>query len=440
MQIVRANDNINVSDSAGRAVYSLRAGTCYALHDSEVASALRGGSVEWVATLDSRLRMYAGQTLSNERLVLPFIGRLGDALVTASCLQALCEVFPGVTIDIACASTAREVFELCPNFGELLSYPIADSQLAEYDFYMSFEDVASISRGSQRSMFDLFSRCLNTPKPSKPVSLCVPESAKTTMTRVLSRTRPPLGPPLVRGDQEDDIATTAKSGLAFESPDTESFAAAPDDAETRAPASENPTRCVAVQIGDESSLRSYPADLTAELIKRLSDEGFAVTLIGESQTPTFAHAAHEPRALACADADRDGCYKIETSYSEALPPATVLDLRGQTETVAELAATIEQMDIVITGDSFLLHLAGSLGVPTVAIFAPTDAVTACDYPTAAPLTSNAKCSPCGVAFGACPEGHKECIAHRDKSLSPQAIVDRVIIVALRTTEGLGMCK
>lgn len=111
-----------------------------------------------------------------------------------------------------------------------------------------------------------------------------------------------------------------------------------------------------------------------------------------------------------------------------VPPA-VHDLLGQTPTVADLAAVLEQMQVVVTGDSLPLHLAGALGVTTLSIFTSTDAVIASDYPSVTAWQSDATCSPCRLADGECPLGHSECVAHRVSSLSPRRIVEHVLSAA-----------
>ena len=83
------------------------------------------------------------------------------------------------------------------------------------------------------------------------------------------------------------------------------------------------------------------------------------------------------------------------------------------------------MSALVTGDSFPMHLAGAMGVPTIAVFTATDRVLGSDYPSVTALQSATECSPCRIAIGSCPLGHNECIAHRDASIDPQAIVDRV---------------
>ena len=86
---------------------------------------------------------------------------------------------------------------------------------------------------------------------------------------------------------------------------------------------------------------------------------------------------------------------------------------------------ISQLDLLVTADSFPMHLAGAMGVPTLTIFTATDPSLVSDYASVTALPSGAECSPCRVAEGACPLGHGECVAHRDLSVAPEAIVRRI---------------
>ncbi len=347
MQLIKTIGPVSANNNSNQPAYTLEPNETYALYDNETAAAMRFETVQWVATFDARLPNYAGQSLTNERLVLPFIGRLGDALITAACLKALRDTYPDVTIDIACLPAAKEVFQLTPTLGELLTYPLRADQLDAYNYHLSFEDIASIPNATRLSLFDLFSTCLNTPRPNRPVSLNIPESVATS-------------------------------------------SALPPTQQQR----------VAIHVGEPDSLRTYPIDLTINLANELCQNNIEVILFGAPS------AQHE-------------------SINTNLAPQ-VKNRIGKTTAIADLAATLQQMDVIITGDSFPLHLAAALNINTIALFAPTDSAIAIDYKTITTIESQATCSPCGVAFGACPIAHPTCIAHNDVSLAPKRIAIQVI--------------
>ena len=59
------------------------------------------------------------------------------------------------------------------------------------------------------------------------------------------------------------------------------------------------------------------------------------------------------------------------------------------------AALVEQADLVICPDSSILHLAGALWKPTIAIFGPIAVESRCNhYPTVKPISLKLRCQPC----------------------------------------------
>ena len=89
MQIVEALGEARVLDADGQAAYNLRAGRQYLLYDCEVAHGLRDAALKLTVGLDRVLPVYRRHPLDRQRLILPFIGRQGDAVVAASCVAAL---------------------------------------------------------------------------------------------------------------------------------------------------------------------------------------------------------------------------------------------------------------------------------------------------------------------------------------------------------------
>jgi heptosyltransferase-2 len=102
------------------------------------------------------------------------------------------------------------------------------------------------------------------------------------------------------------------------------------------------------------------------------------------------------------------------------------NLAGRT-TVRELAARIAGLELFLANDSGPMHLAGALGVPTVAIFGSTDPRVTC--PWAAERTRVVRrelpCSPCHART--CPLQHHACM--RD-------ITAQDVIRAARSLENL----
>jgi lipopolysaccharide heptosyltransferase II len=66
-------------------------------------------------------------------------------------------------------------------------------------------------------------------------------------------------------------------------------------------------------------------------------------------------------------ADRPLVDRVRTQ----LPPAHVIDVTGD-ESLLGLAAIVERLDLMITGDTGPMHIAAAVGTPIVAVFGPSD--------------------------------------------------------------------
>ncbi|MGB2984419.1 MAG: glycosyltransferase family 9 protein [Phycisphaerae bacterium] len=400
VQIVEAIADANVLDASGQETYSLRAGCRYILYDAEAGNGLRDGALRLIGGLDRVLPFYNRQPLTRHRLILPFIGRQGDAVVAASCLETLKERYTDVTIDVAAPDPAQAVLRLLPRLGELRPYPLEAERIDDYDYYLSFEEIEAVPQGSQRSCADVFSTCLRTPKPNHPPSVTVPADAQARW-------------------------------------------AFPPTARLR----------VAVHVGRSDNLRSYPRDLLLELARRLVDQGCEVYLIGAADPTSLLQpdpsnlGLEAPRGLKPAARPVPVCSRGLKPAARPVPvcprglkPAArgdsdecllssatehVKNLVGQTQSPGDLAAVLEQMQALVTGDSFPMHLAGAMGVATIALFTTTDAVIGSDYVSVEAVQSQASCSPCRIAEGVCPLGHRKCTAYHNPSVNPESVVERV---------------
>jgi lipopolysaccharide heptosyltransferase I len=108
---------------------------------------------------------------------------------------------------------------------------------------------------------------------------------------------------------------------------------------------------------------------------------------------------------------------------QAQAGVTVINAVDRTS-VLEMAAIIEGAAVVVTGDTGPLHIAAALGVPTVALFGPTDPeIYAPLGPQHAILFNKLACSFCHKVI--CPLGHGRCML----SITPEAVVQKVYSVA-----------
>lgn len=164
-----------------------------------------------------------------------------------------------------------------------------------------------------------------------------------------------------------------------------------------AAAAPSPIPLVGIGAGEPSALRSYPAHLLRELVVKVVEAEFGCVL--------FGHA--------------DGSWNIPVC------PPIVTDMRSKTPTVLELAVWLKAVDVVVSHDSFILHLAGALGRPLVGLFAPTTPLLAAPYPTASTLASTLACAPCHAPGDQCPRGLDRCVAWDAESVAPGALLEAV---------------
>jgi lipopolysaccharide heptosyltransferase II len=90
--------------------------------------------------------------------------------------------------------------------------------------------------------------------------------------------------------------------------------------------------------------------------------------------PRFADVARKLTAqrgarivLTGAEPDR----AMVDAVKAALDPASVIDVSGRADLV-ELAAVLDAVDLLVTGDTGPMHLAAAVGTPVVAVFGPSD--------------------------------------------------------------------
>lgn len=135
--------------------------------------------------------------------------------------------------------------------------------------------------------------------------------------------------------------------------------------------------------GSRSHLKRWDASGFAQVADRLAaEQGAQVLLVGdEEERPISRHVKGVMRQPA-------------------------MDLTGKT-TLRQLAALLAKAALVVTNDSAMLHAAEIMGVPTVAIFGPTDEQKYGPRdPRSTVIRRSLICAPCELAL--CPY-HHECM-------------------------------
>jgi hypothetical protein len=284
--------------------------------------------------------------------LFPFVGRLGDALVSCACFRELARDKSAAVTFAATAATRGFLGHVDAPI-DRIPYPVTFDQLAGFTHHLSLEGLDDLPGARGRSLGDLFSECLGTPRPTRPA---------------------PVG-----------ISDAVRSSWLLEGV---------------------PRPRVGIQLTRPRSPRSYPVGQALELSRLLVERRTPVLLLGRTEEVTDALPHHPP---------------------------WIHNLVGRTRTVEELAAVVGQLDLLVSPDSLLMHLAAALGVANLVLFTSTDPVLAGDYPLAEAMTSGVTCCPCGVAEGACPEGYSTCVGPDHPNLRPGRIA-RAIAAKLKTIE------
>lgn len=141
--------------------------------------------------------------------------------------------------------------------------------------------------------------------------------------------------------------------------------------------------------------KRWPAERYAALVRQLHEElGAQCVLFGSSEEAPLAS---------------------EVAAASQVPVTT---LAGKT-TLAEFVELISGCDAYVTNDTGTMHVAAALGVPTIALFGPTNEhETAPLGPRAEMIAGVAECRPCKLRH--CPIDHR-CMT----SISPDAVLKRV---------------
>jgi hypothetical protein len=94
--------------------------------------------------------------------------------------------------------------------------------------------------------------------------------------------------------------------------------------------------------------------------------------------------------------------------------------------IHELAALLDQMDLVVGVDSFVAHLAGLLGKRTLVLLSTTGENYFHHYRAVSVCSSRLVCAPCFHVSNTCPIGHARCVAFYHESMGTDLLVSWIV--------------
>jgi heptosyltransferase-2 len=146
-------------------------------------------------------------------------------------------------------------------------------------------------------------------------------------------------------------------------------------------------KIAAICVGSEWETKIWPAERVAALARILARRGMRPVLLGGPREKELA--ARVGGAGACVDTTGNA--------------------------VGDALAILSMSALCVGGDTGLVHAARALGVPTVALFGPTDSGAHFFGPRERAVSLGLSCSPCSEhGSRRCPLGHHRCLRDLDE--------------------------
>ena len=304
------------------------------------------------------------------RVLLLRLERIGDLLMTLDALGAVRRRLPDAELHLVVGSWNAELAGLIPavDHVETLDVPWLSRERAPtalgplaaqtarwrrqgFDLAINFEpdirsNLLAAASGAARGV-GFGSKgggaLLTDPQPYDPSS-----HVAANALRLVERALPSAG------GRADEIDQAAESPHAFDDDDASSALRIPEHARARAArllaARDGSGPLIGFNPGAGRAVKEWPAERFATAASRLS-EPMEATFVLLGSAAERSHAEAVTRAL----------------------PAGIrtIDLVGKAPLV-DLAAVLERMALLITGDTGPMHLAAAVGTPVLAIFGPSD--------------------------------------------------------------------
>ena len=228
MRAIRPRHALEAPVEHGRRSIHLRGDAAYVMHDVEAQSGVRAGVLDVDDVLPPPpLCISCDGPNQGRRLVMPFIGCLGDASSILAVLAELKRRAPGRTVHVATTPGPAELFAMSDIVDELLPYPLTLEAWRTFDSYFSLEAVYRTGQKAGRPLPRIFADAIGLELPAMRYGLRIP------------------------------------------------------GADPRPESGTNHPPIIGVAVPDQTSPRAYPVEVLRSILDGLRARGFAAVLLGE---------------------------------------------------------------------------------------------------------------------------------------------------------------
>lgn len=332
------------------------------------------------------------RALARSRILVRVPNWVGDAVMTLPALRALRDALPEAAITLLARPWVRDVYPL-----DELRFSVI-----EYDSQTTHRGVAgrlAIARELRRAKFHaalLFQNAFDAALVAWLARIPIRAGYARDARRILlsHSAAPPRKGELPAHESHYYLELLQRLGLIANYPQVRSISlraslpAAPARQRLASRLAElGPGTGPIVGMSPGASFgtaKRWPAERFAELVSQLGARlGARSVLFGSAQEAALA------------------------AQIAASSPAATISLAGKTS-LREFIDLVAGCDAYITNDTGTMHVAAALGVPTLAIFGPTNEhETAPLGPRVETIVGEAECRPCKLRH--CPYGHHKCM-------------------------------
>lgn len=326
-------------------------------------------------------------------ILLIRLSSLGDVVLSTPVVRALRKRFPESTIDVAVDARFAEVWNGNPFVTSVIAIAKGDEDKVE--FTQSYDLVVDLQRNRRSARLIRMLR-----KPSSTTVVRYSKHRMEKLALVFLKKQPQELVHIV----DRYLAPLSQVGVESDDAGLELWV---DGAARVSKTARNESRPLRIGIapGAQHFTKRYPAELLAQVVSLLVEKHHAdVTTLGGIADVAQCQAV----AASCAHPIRrcDGATTLEQTLR-----------------------VVDELDVLISNDSALVHMAAARGIPVVVIYGstvPSLGFTPYGVPNTIVEALDVPCRPCThIGRATCPKGHFACM----NQIAPLQIVDAVAAIA-----------